>query len=102
MAGSKLVKIMQDMAKVPSNSATDLLFGKVLSVSPLKIRVDNRFEITSNYIILTSLVQDFNVDMVIDGTTKSCKVKLGLNVGETVLLLRTQDGQKYIIIDRKR
>lgn len=102
MAGSKLVRVIQDAAKVPLNSATDLLFGKVLSVSPLRIRVDNRFEITSNHIVLTSLVRDFNVDMVIDGATKPCTIKLGLKVGETVLLLRTQDGQKYIIIDRTR
>ena len=102
MAGNKLVEMMQKAAKESQNSATELMFGKVTSKTPLKIKVDNRFEIGEPFIVLTSLVSDFTVDMTVNGQTKPHEIHLGLNVGEDVLLLRTQKGQKYIIIDRMR
>lgn len=102
MVGNKLLNIMRETAKIPAGQATDLLFGKVTSVSPLKIRVDNRFEIGGSFLIRTSLVSDFVVNLTVDNETKPYRVDLGLNVGEDVLLLRVQEGQKFIIIDRVR
>ena len=50
MAGNKLIKIMQDASKPAGGETTDLLFGVVASVSPLKIKIDNRYGIDfSNY-----------------------------------------------------
>ncbi len=58
MAGSKLVKIMQDAGKMPAGETTDLLFGVVTSVSPLKIKIDNRFEVDEKFLILSALVKE--------------------------------------------
>lgn len=102
MAGNKLLDVMRKVSKPPSGESTDLLYGTVTSVSPLKIKVDNRFEITSQFIILTSLVSDFKVNLTTDGETKEYLVNLGLKQGENVILLRVQKGQKFIIIDRTR
>lgn len=57
MAGNKLVKIMQEAGKAPSGETTDLLFGVVTSVSPLKIKIDNRFEVDEKFLILSALVK---------------------------------------------
>lgn len=102
MAGDKLLEIMRKTAKPPTGQSTDLLFGKVTSVNPLRIKVDNRFEISSSFIILTSLVSDFSVDITVDEVTKQHHFNLGLKVNEDVLLLRVHNGQKFIIIDRVR
>ena len=58
MAGNKLVKIMQEAGKAPSGETTDLLFGVVTSVSPLKIKIDNRFEVDEKFLILSALVKE--------------------------------------------
>ncbi|MDD2288500.1 MAG: DUF2577 domain-containing protein [Bacteroidales bacterium] len=58
MAGSKLVKIMQEAGKPPTGEVTDLLFGVVTSVSPLKIKIDNRFEVDEKFLILSALVKE--------------------------------------------
>ncbi len=58
MVGNKLVKIMQDAGKPSSSESTDLLFGEVTSVSPLKIKIDNRFEVGEEFLILSALVKD--------------------------------------------
>lgn len=133
MLGSKIVKVMKDSAKMPDSESTDLLIGEVTSTSPLKVKVDNRYEVGENFLLLTTLVSEFDVDMTVDHLTeththmhtihdtytgagsaenhthlhrfigrKTFKIHLGLQVGEKVMMLRVQKGQKFIIIDRLR
>ena len=58
MAGNKLLKIMQEAGKMSTGEVTDLLFGVVTSVSPLKIKIDNRFEVDEKFLILSALVKE--------------------------------------------
>ncbi len=58
MAGNKLIKIMQNASKPASGETTDLLFGVVTSVSPLRIKIDNRFEVDEKFLILGALVKE--------------------------------------------
>lgn len=96
--------------------------GTVTSVSPLKVRVDQKLELAAAQLILTNAVRDYTVHMTVDHVTESTsggsgeaayadhkheykgkkeyRVHLALQVGEQVLLLRTDGGQKYIILDR--
>ena len=106
------------------NAAKPFAFvlGKVTSVSPLKVQVDQKLELTAAQLILTNAVRDYTVYMTVAHQTenpaggsgdasfashkhaykgkKAFKVHLGLKAGEQVLLLRTDGGQKFIIIDR--
>lgn len=63
MAGNKLIQTIQSMAKPPMGETTDLLFGEVTSVSPLKIRVDNRFEVDEKFLILSALVKEMIINI---------------------------------------
>lgn len=91
--------------------------GRVSGVEPLRIQIDQKLELTGAQLILTSLVSDYTVMMTVDHTTekalgaddehahnyvgtKKFRVHLGLHVGEKVVLLRTDGGQKYIVLDR--
>lgn len=96
--------------------------GTVISVAPLKVQVDQKLELASAQLILTNAVRDYTVHMTVDHVTESTsggsgeaayadhkheykgkkayRVHLALQVGEQVLLLRTDGGQKYIILDR--
>lgn len=96
--------------------------GTVISVAPLKVQVDQKLELASAQLILTNAVRDYTVHMTVDHETentsggsgeaafeshkheyigkKAYRVHLALQVGEQVLLLRTDGGQKYIILDR--
>ena len=98
------------------------ILGKVTSVSPLKVQVDQKLELTASQLILTNAVRDFTVYMTVDHQTeetsggsgyaefashkhaykgkKAYKVHLALKTGEQVLLLRADGGQKFIILDR--
>ena len=98
---------------VNASKPFSFLLGKVTSTSPLKIYVDQKFEVTSAQLILTNAVRNYTVEMTVDHQTetaeghthaykgtKSYKVNLALKVGEQVLLLRVDGGQKFIVLDR--
>lgn len=138
MAGEKLAKALVGMVGEGSGDETDLLFGVVSSTSPLKVKIDNRFEVDSSFLILSMLVQPMKIKIESMTTSteggfkhthiindKSGKVtdeyKLvensqtghkhtvsgqeiqlwgGLQVGDTVRLLKVNKGQMFYVLER--
>lgn len=75
---------------------TELVFGKVISSSPLKINIEQKLTLSSQQIVLSRNVTDFKTK--INGTIMT--INNALKTGEEVILLRMQGGQKYMVIDR--
>lgn len=97
-------------------------FGKVLAKSPLQIDVEQKMKLGEAQMILTRNVTDYvtNVSVIWEtenqggGTGEKAFEKhrhsiLGqkpviihnaLEIGDEVILLRQQEGQKFIVIDR--
>ncbi len=109
---------------VAETMPSGVYFGTVISSSPLKISVEQKMTLTASNLVLSTLVQDFIVNMTVDHKTedkaggsgdssfashnhdykgtKAFRVHLGLSAGEKVILLRVQGGQKFIVLDRVR
>lgn len=68
---------------VDASKPVQVCFGKVTSVSPLKILVEQKLLLGDKQLIIT------------ESATKS-----GLVVGDKVVLLRQQGGQKYIVMGK--
>jgi len=96
MAGSKLINIIQNAGKMSTGETTDLLFGDVTSISPLKIKIDNRFEVDEKFLILSTLVKETTISALPD-----IILWRGLIVGDRVRLLRVNNGQMFYIIERE-
>ena len=77
----KKVAQQSQRASVP----TAFQFGIVTATSPLTIRVDNRFDITGEAIVILKDSQD-NTDIV--------------TIGDKVVLLRNQGGQSFLVLGR--
>lgn len=97
-------------------------FGKVISVNPLAIRVEQKITLSEPFFILTRAVLDHYVDISVNHVTenrgggggyaefashnhdykgkKKIMVHNGLKVGEKVILLQQAGGQQYIVLDR--
>ncbi len=80
-------------------------YGEVTSVSPLKISIDQKLTLTEKQLSLTNAVRDFSVNVSekkngVIGESKEYIIHLGLQVGERVKMLRSDGGQKYIVLDR--
>ena len=133
-----LIEIIKQAAveAVAAANPCAIMFGQVISITPLKINVEQRLTLDESHLILTTLVRDLEVEMTVDHFTendayldtshshlfsgdgsvssstfdsthkhaykgkKKFQVHLGLLVGESVMLMQVQGGQKYIILDR--
>lgn len=116
----KLVMLIKQAAveAVNAKDPMSLKIGEVTSISPLKIRLNQKLIIPESQILLTNAVRDFymyevngqtsagkTIDVGLtpgqNGTeNKKITVHLGLKVGEKVILLRCDGGQKFIVLDR--
>lgn len=107
---------------VEQSKPVHLLFGQVISASPLKIQVDQKSIYTEKMLVLTRNVTDFEVDMTVSHITlqrsggsgdpafaahdhdykgkKKFKVHNALIKGDWVLLGRIQGGKRFVVIDR--
>lgn len=94
---------------VEAGKPVNLLYGQVISASPLKIQVDQKAIYTEKMLVLTRNVTDFEVDMTVSHQTvggqsikgrKRFKVHNALVIGDWVVLARMQKGKKYVVLDR--
>lgn len=121
--GHRLAKMMREAGRTPQNEVVDIVEGEVTSVSPLKVKVDNR-ELTEAFLILGALCQETIITRTADSGTyifenphghtgvhgatseDNCgiyQIKLwrGLKVGDRVMMIKLARGQKYYILQRK-
>lgn len=100
MAGEVFVDVMRNIANDISRSSysTDILYGEVISLSPLTIEVDNRFEIDEEFLILSTLVKKKEITLQDDTNVVLWN---DLSVGENVILLRHSGGQRFYVLDRR-
>lgn len=124
----ELVKTIKRAAldAVDASKPVQVCFGKVTSASPLQILVDQKFTLGAAQLVLARNVTNYktmikggnvqnyyyvgtppNTSTVpVDPSHKHAVGKIeitvhnGLVVGDEVILIRQQGGQKYIVVDR--
>lgn len=124
----ELMKTIKRAAVDAVNAANPvhICFGKVISASPLKISVEQKLTLGEAQLVLCRNVTDYKTnisagniqDFYYTGTPPDVtdlpvspshvhavgKIEItvhnGLVVGDEVILLRVQGGQKYIVADR--
>lgn len=124
MNGENLLGLIQQAAKkvVEASNLTDYCIGMVESTAPLVIRTEQQETLTEDFLILTDLVRDYDVDITVNHTTqnrsggggdsafashnhqytgrKRITVHNGLSIGEAVILVRQAGGQEFIVLSR--
>lgn len=93
------------------------IIGVVESIGPLTIRIDQKSILEQDDLILTKNVVDYSIDMTVDHVTevnsslkephshdykgeKSFEIHNALKVNDSVILLRVQGDQRYIVLDK--
>ena len=94
----ELVKAVKKVSvdAVEALKPVEVCFGKVIGASPLKIFVEQKLVLGEAQLVLCRNVCDFFT--YIDG--EYVEVRNGLENGDTVVLIRQQGGQKYLVVDR--
>ena len=98
---------------IEASKPVNVYFGEVVSVSPLQINVEQKMMLGEKQLVLTEKVSDYTMELKVDWQTeresdhvhdisgrKKIVVYNGLGLGDKVILIRQQGGQKFIVIDR--
>ncbi|MCH7321790.1 DUF2577 domain-containing protein [Solibacillus sp. MA9] len=108
---------------VNAQKLTDVVYGTVESIAPLKVRIDQKLLLEQEQLKLTRAVMDYEVDMTVDHLTenrsggsdaasfashnheykgrKKFLIHNGLIVGDKVTMIRAHGGQQFLIIDKE-
>ena len=119
-----LVKVIKKAATEAQNATkpVEVCFGKVTSDAPLKILVEQKMLLGEAQLVLCQNVTDFTTEVTVNWLTenknggsgaesfashnhsvrgrKNITIHNGLVVGDEVVLIRQQGGQKYIVMDK--
>lgn len=87
---------------VDASKPVQVCFGKVTSTSPLKILVEQKLPLGEGQLVLCRNVSTLPVSPSHVHAMGKIQITVhnGLVVGDEVILLRQQGGQKYIVVDR--
>lgn len=107
MADSSFSKLHENIKTITlkaleASKPSGLFYGTVTSIAPLEIQIEQKMTLDSEFLILSSLVQNFTVNMTVDGMSRNYTVNLALKKDEKVILLRVQGGQQFLVLDRIR
>ncbi|MHA7966605.1 DUF2577 domain-containing protein [Paenibacillus sp. CAU 1782] len=90
------------MGAVEAGNPVQLLQGEVVSANPLSVKVDQRFVLPADFLIVPESLTELEIDLsqVYGSNTAPILVRRGLEAGDSVILLRMQGGQRYLLLDR--
>jgi len=87
-----------------------VVFGTVTKANPLEVNVDQRFTLDADFLIVPESLTRLEIDlrhvhtapggMTGDALTEPVVIRPGLQIGDRVVLIRMQGGQKYLILDK--
>lgn len=84
---------------VESKDPMSFRFGKVVKASPLEVWIDQKLTVPESALILTGMASKITCEaegigrIILDNSLK---------VGDQVILIRVDGGQKYIVLDKVR
>ena len=113
---------------VEETGPIETIAGKVISIAPLQIQIDQKLILSPAQLILTRNVTDYTLEITVNHETENAThshdlsgvsgnvvanehrhaysgkkeflVHNALKIGERVLLIATKGGQSFIVIDR--
>lgn len=121
---NELVQVIKTIATeaMDGSKPTAITYGTVMKINPLEIQIEQKLTLPAEFFKLTKAVTDYYVDVTVSHVTenraggsgdpafashdhdysgrKKFLVHNGLQVGEEVILLQVQGGQRYIVLDR--
>ncbi len=98
---------------VNDSKPMSVIFGKVVSIAPVKIFIEQKLTLNEAQLIFTNNVKDYDLEMTVEHSTeesnshvhpyrgkKKFRVHNGLVVGDEVIMLQMQGGQKFVVLDK--
>ncbi|MUG66550.1 DUF2577 domain-containing protein [Paenibacillus campinasensis] len=84
------------LSAVGSTNPVTVLYGTVTNTHPLEVNVDQRFSLTEDFLVVGESLTEYKRNIA----GEEVVIRRGLQTGDTVVLLRYQGGQTYLVLDR--
>lgn len=100
--GGPASRLRNLIRRVGANKNTEIEFATVISIAPLRVRVNNmRIDLEADDLVVSECLTDHTGVIVhADGTRETVTYEDGLKVGDRVLITEYNNGQSFAIIDR--
>lgn len=107
MAGERLIELINSKAGKASDKS-DVMYGIVTSVKPLKVQLSNQMIITDDFITLGKHIGKFKIKGTISNHHESkangdadFEIDNGLQMNDKVTLIRGNGGQQFYLFERQ-
>ena len=99
MAGEKLIKIIRQACKevLDSSKPTEVLYAYVSSETPLKLKIEGKYEIDSSFLELSPLCKEKIAN--INGS--DVVIWDGLKINDKVSVIRYRNGQSFYVLGKE-
>ncbi len=84
------------MDAIDASKPAAVMYGEVITADPLSVNIDQRFTLTADFLVVPESLTKYEVEV----DSQTITIRPGLLVGDKLLLLRMQGGQKFIILDK--
>lgn len=101
------------LGAIEAGQPVAVMFATVTKIDPLEVNVEQRFTLTSEFLVVPESLMRYEVDIshthsAPGGSTGGMQpaeaakvvVRKGLEVGDKVILLRIQGGRQFLILDK--
>lgn len=107
-----MLDVIKKAAKAVGDASNPvhILYGDVESVEPLSVRINPRFLLKGEALVVPESLKRYEVNLQHNHTTTGGStgdalydpvvIRPGLQKGDKVLLIRMQEGQQYVILDK--
>ena len=112
MALANLIR-QASLGAIEAGQPVAVMFATVTKTDPLEVNVEQRFTLTSDFLIVPESLTKYEVDIshthpYSEGNTSGMQppdaakvvVRKGLEVGDKVMLLRIQGGRQFVVLDK--
>lgn len=101
MAGEWMLKQMKSRGGSDSDYA-DIVYGTVMSTSPLKIQISNQMILDEQFLNLSDSLTNRKLKVKIDGEEKTLEILNELKVGDGVSMIRQDGGQQFYVFEKNK
>lgn len=85
MSETNIIQVLQSVCKAERevSKPCDVITGVIDSVNPLKVGISQKMTLDEEFLIITSYFKT-----------------LDINIGDKVVLIRSQGGQQFLLLDK--
>lgn len=99
MAGEKLIRMLNARGG-NDTEYSDVVFGTVVSTSPLSIQLSEKIILSEPFLIVSRYLSNYSQKIQLNGKYREITVYNALSAGDKVTMIRMDGGQQFYVLEK--